>query len=97
MVSSAFKSFLVSIPFKTPESLSPCVAQVVIELPWKMCNAVLENFVHVNEIKSYLRDSEFNDHDLIVKLQHIEDKLMNQHLIWMIIIRSMTKKEKKII
>ena len=53
--------------------------------------------MHVNEIKSYLRDSEFNDHDLIVKLQHIEDKLMNQHQIWMIIIRSMTKKEKKII
>ena len=62
-----------------------------------MCNAVLENFGNVNEIKSYLRDSEFNDHDLIIKLQYIEDKLMNQRLIWMIIIRSMTKKEKKII
>ena len=78
MVSSAFKSFPVSIPFKTPESLSPCVAQVVIELPCKMCNAVLENFAHVNEIKRCLRDSEFNDHDLIVKLQHIVYKLMNQ-------------------
>ena len=40
-----------------------------------MCNAVLENFGHVNEIKSYLLDSEFSDHDLIIKLQHIEDKL----------------------
>ena len=47
------------------------------ELPCKMCNAALENFAHVNEIKRCLRDSEFNDHDLIVKLQHIEDKLMN--------------------
>ena len=34
--------------------------------------------IYINEMKRYLHDGEFNDHDLIVKLQHTDDKLMNQ-------------------